>query len=418
MLSGPYVWHVKDEVPEWMKKQVQANWVPPYFLADTAVNRLEAWDSFEFWFSMPDGGTFAHADSYCEMAISTQLRGTKRWRLGMYPEVNTVFDSFVSTDRGIYRAKGYWQPEYEFEVGPGQCFIFPPGYIHETHMDPAINDECSVATTFQYNIPFPVKYIRNFLPRLFNSHLVWEEKCNHRWESFFTFTDEDDPEDKVSNKPSMKPAEIEKRVKTIFKGVDANEDNVLQREEVQAYFTDKSNPKVRFLRNKAMMYSWSKKASKEEIDQVQTELIESHVDDTIGYNDVDEDGSISFAELYNSTFQYHILSYKKKTLMALNSENRKDVIKAKKIEFAFNKKYRCGGSDDPAHCRVNASYFTKFKTSTLTTLPLYDVEPQDAELGDRLAKATDELEGREDEDEDGQNEDEGSEDEDDRKQEL
>ena len=32
---------------------------------------------------------------------------------------------------------------------------------------------------------------------------------------------------------SMKPAEIEKRVKTIFKGVDTNEDNVLQREEVR-----------------------------------------------------------------------------------------------------------------------------------------------------------------------------------------
>jgi hypothetical protein len=97
MLSGPYVWHVKvknklplllclggcfgmfdqwcgcfsfcggrvcvvqDEVPEWMKKDVQKNWKPPYFLKDTAVNRLEAWDSFEFWFSMPDGGTFAHA---------------------------------------------------------------------------------------------------------------------------------------------------------------------------------------------------------------------------------------------------------------------------------------------------------------------------------------------------------------------
>lgn len=398
MLSGPYVWHVKDEVPEWMKKDVQKNWKPPYFLKDTAVNRLEAWDSFEFWFSMPDGGTFAHADSYCEMAISTQLRGTKRWRLGMYPQIPTIFDSFVSTDRGIYRAKGKWQPEYDFKVKAGQCFIFPPGYIHETHMDPIENDECSVATTFQYNIPFPVKYIRNFLPRLFNSHLVWEEKCNHRWESFFTFTDAEDDENKVSNNPLMKASEIEKRVRRIFDRVDTSKDDILQREEIQAYFAD-----AKFLRRKAHMYSWSQKVTKEDLKQVESELIESHVDDTIGYNDVDEDGTVTFEELYNSTYQYHILAYRKKTLMGLDDSNPKMVVKAKKIEYAFNKKFRCGDSEDTKtseHCQYNSTYFNKFRISKLARLPLYDVEPQDTELGDRLASETDRLEGKDEEEDD------------------
>ena len=44
--------------------------------------------------------------------------------------------------------------------------------------------------------------------------------------------------------------------------------------------------------------------------------------------------------------QYHILAYKKKTLMGLNFEDRKMVTQAKKIEFAFNKKYRCGDSGE------------------------------------------------------------------------
>ena len=44
---------------------------------NTTVNHREAWDSFEFWFAMPGGGTFAHADAYNEMTISAQLRGRK-----------------------------------------------------------------------------------------------------------------------------------------------------------------------------------------------------------------------------------------------------------------------------------------------------------------------------------------------------
>ena len=43
----------------------------------THANHLEAWDSFEFWFSLPQGGAFSHSDSYCEMTISAQLRGLK-----------------------------------------------------------------------------------------------------------------------------------------------------------------------------------------------------------------------------------------------------------------------------------------------------------------------------------------------------
>ena len=39
---------------------------------------------------------------------------------------------------------------------------------------------------------------------------------------------------------------------------------------------------AKFLRNKAHMYSWSKKTTPEELKQVEEEIIESHVDDTIG----------------------------------------------------------------------------------------------------------------------------------------
>ena len=104
MVHGPYIWHVKDEEPQEVKTDVQKLWKSPYFLRDTHANHLEAWDSFEFWFSLPGGGAFAHSDSYCEMTISTQLRGIKTWRLQMMPDLQTGFDqvgqSVGRSDRG------------------------------------------------------------------------------------------------------------------------------------------------------------------------------------------------------------------------------------------------------------------------------------------------------------------------------
>lgn len=84
-LAAPYIWHVKDQEPIPTKRSVQAVWDVPYFARSSSLNAWEASESFEFWFSLPGGGTMAHGDAYCELTISLQLRGRKRWRLMMMP---------------------------------------------------------------------------------------------------------------------------------------------------------------------------------------------------------------------------------------------------------------------------------------------------------------------------------------------
>eukprot|EP00913_Durusdinium_trenchii_P004586 g4260.t1 len=60
-IAGPYIWHVKDEEPLKTKRSVQKHWRTPYFLEKSLANRMEANESFEFWFSLAGGGTFSHA---------------------------------------------------------------------------------------------------------------------------------------------------------------------------------------------------------------------------------------------------------------------------------------------------------------------------------------------------------------------
>ena len=42
-----------------------------------------------------------------------------------------AFDAVESHDGGIYKSKR-WLPEYDFTLHQGECFVFPPGYFHET----------------------------------------------------------------------------------------------------------------------------------------------------------------------------------------------------------------------------------------------------------------------------------------------
>ena len=69
---------------------MQRHWATPYFLNHSVLNAMEASESFEFWFSLSGGGTMAHADAYCEMTLSMQLRGAKRWRLMLLPPLNSA----------------------------------------------------------------------------------------------------------------------------------------------------------------------------------------------------------------------------------------------------------------------------------------------------------------------------------------
>jgi len=268
----------------------------------------------------------------------------------MYPESKTVFDSFESFDRGIYRVNK-WSPEYEFKVGPGQCVIFPPGYMHETYVNPEENDECTVASTFQYNIPFPVKYIRAWLPRLYNSHLVWAEDCHSRWEAFHSFQYH-------KFVPSLDTKVLQKRVDGIFKKVDKDKDGFLDFDELTKYFGHE--PETSWARQQG--YSWTRKIDRKKREEVQTELVLSRVGDTVVYNDVNDDKKISVQELFESTLQWNVLSYKYWKLRGLNARDPQGLKKAIDIEKKFNKDYRCKEGAKAGSC-LPESYFKQVEAA-------------------------------------------------------
>eukprot|EP00316_Scyphosphaera_apsteinii_P008723 CAMPEP_0119301622 /NCGR_PEP_ID=MMETSP1333-20130426/3371_1 /TAXON_ID=418940 /ORGANISM="Scyphosphaera apsteinii, Strain RCC1455" /LENGTH=476 /DNA_ID=CAMNT_0007303745 /DNA_START=17 /DNA_END=1444 /DNA_ORIENTATION=- len=182
-LSGPYIWHVKDQEPIETKRSVQQHWGVPYFLNESAMNSFESYESFEFWFALPGGGTMAHGDAYCEMTLSMQLKGRKRWRMMMLPPLDSPEHLFNTHDGYIYETDN-WVPESETLVSEGEAIIFPPNYMHETYIHPDENDEsdCTVATTFQFVYPHSARYLRAFLPRMAMSSLQDEERCvQERW---------------------------------------------------------------------------------------------------------------------------------------------------------------------------------------------------------------------------------------------
>jgi len=111
-LSGPYIWHTKDQEPLETKRSVQRLWATPYFVNFSRSNVWVSSESFELWFAMAGGGAMAHADSYCDMTVSLQLKGSKRWRLMMLPPLNSANDLFNTHDGFVYE-KGLWAPEYE-----------------------------------------------------------------------------------------------------------------------------------------------------------------------------------------------------------------------------------------------------------------------------------------------------------------
>jgi hypothetical protein len=101
-LAAPYIWHVKDQEPLQTKRSVQAQWAAPYFARSLSLNAWEASESFEFWFSLPGVGTMAHGDAYCELTISLQLTGRKRWRLMMIPAGRDNGERLDTRDGALY----------------------------------------------------------------------------------------------------------------------------------------------------------------------------------------------------------------------------------------------------------------------------------------------------------------------------
>ena len=131
----------------------------------------------ELWFGMSKAGAKPHQDSHCTSTMSFQLSGRKRWRTGPALEVRNVAGVHGSYDGYIDPEK--WQPHFEVILEPGDAIIIPSSFIHETknidnnnHRNNNRNDICSMSLTHQFSAPPPVRYIREYLPRLMLSPSV------------------------------------------------------------------------------------------------------------------------------------------------------------------------------------------------------------------------------------------------------
>jgi len=352
--AAPYVWHIKDEVPQWMKKEAQALWKTPWWLNDSRVNTAENLDSFEMWFALPGGAVFAHADSYCEMTVSWQLTGTKVWRLMNFPPMDKGgLDRFDSFDEGIYSsATRKWYAEYEFTVKPGDVFIFAPNYLHETYVFPKDNDECTVASTFQFQLPVPARYVRRYYNRIIMSALGWEEHCYTRWTPYVTLGIGHRPSGKAP-KPTLKEKEWVKKVDTAFKRIDVNNDKKLTTKELYKFFSSARDPGVFEL--KALDYGWA--VPTEERSEMQDEVVKSRVAETMAYNDRDQDGVITRAELWESTVQVNVILAKMYAHIKVTKKHQGDTLIQKKSTRAAIAKVE---ADFEKYRRVRNPYHAEY----------------------------------------------------------
>lgn len=325
-IAGPYVWHVKDEMEDPRTKPTLQKMFPvPYFLNSSVLNSQEALDSFEMWFALENGGTQAHADAYCETAVSLQLRGRKRWRMGAFPNITNAFQPWSFHDGEIYRSSHLWAPEYEMVVEPGQCIVFPMGYIHETYIAEGDggDDGCSVATTFQMQDPQPVYQWKNFLTRWGLSHYAREEPCLERMTPYVFLGRQHDV------KGSSDEA-IQASARGAFQALDKDGDGKLTFEELKAEYA-KTNFRP----------PWSEVRNNQEILRAAAkEKVEWESEDALLYHDEDKDGKVSFEEYQDSVLKFLAVW---KRFMSIK--------KAKKKSSLFNKeekwirKYMCTADD-------------------------------------------------------------------------
>eukprot|EP00812_Abedinium_dasypus_P008814 NODE_2548_length_916_cov_266.651568.p2 GENE.NODE_2548_length_916_cov_266.651568~~NODE_2548_length_916_cov_266.651568.p2 ORF type:complete len:240 (+),score=93.18 NODE_2548_length_916_cov_266.651568:33-752(+) len=190
----------------------------------------------------------------------------------------------------MYSTWGHF--EYEHVNPVGAAVVFPPGYFHET----VGTDMWATAITFQFQRPQPVKYIRDFLPRLVESPLGHEEKCHERWKDYVLFG--------RPAKPTLSESEMRARVEAIFEATDLDRNEIISDVELARLFekeTWASKPE----------FGWtSHKLSKADKAKMRAELIRFRIADTLVYHDLDGDAQISVAELWESTVQWNVVLHK------------------------------------------------------------------------------------------------------------
>lgn len=296
-VSAPYVWHVKDgghEAPPEVRAAVQRAWQAPYFVRG-ATNLREANESVEFWFARRRGAVLAHADTYCIPAISLQIRGTKRWRLMPPPPFASLLDRYEAHDGGLY-GTGLWRPAYEATIREGEAVIFFPNIFHETFV-PEDNPECTVAATFQLQLPVPVGYIRAFLPTHAMSHLFYEGHCKDLWHSYATLR----PPSAV--KATRNDSTVAAQVAQVLAAADSDGDGRLTETELESHLAREEPPWPRWFLTEDYFYDFRPAAEERAV--MSRELLRNRATDTLAYHDVNGDGLVSGAELLASLRQWH-----------------------------------------------------------------------------------------------------------------
>eukprot|EP00929_Paragymnodinium_shiwhaense_P112375 TRINITY_DN80631_c0_g1_i1.p1 TRINITY_DN80631_c0_g1~~TRINITY_DN80631_c0_g1_i1.p1 ORF type:complete len:495 (+),score=82.76 TRINITY_DN80631_c0_g1_i1:58-1542(+) len=324
-ISGPYVWHVKDETEgKKTKPELMAKFPVPYFLRDSALNANEVRDSFEMWFALEGGGTQAHSDAYCETTISMQLRGRKTWRVGTFPNITNAFEPHEYHDGVIYRHDKYWKPESEEIVEPGQCFVFPMGLIHETYLPAgsAGDDGCSVATTFQFQDPQPVYHWRNFLTRWGLSHFARDEPCVDRMKPYVLLGSS---WKQMAQKEST--ASIKEHCQSVFNKLDTNGDGRLVKEELLSKF-----------QKMGFNAPWTEMRDQTVLQAAASEKADFMATDALLYHDLDEDAAISLADFQESVLKYLAVVRRTKTIKS--TKKRQQLLEK---ERAWVKRHLCGG---------------------------------------------------------------------------
>lgn len=336
-LSGPYIWHVKDETVDPRTKPELAKVFPvPYFLNNSALNAHEARDSFEFWFVLENGGSQAHSDSYCETTISLQLRGTKKWRLGAFPNISNAFQPSGYFDGQIYKNDEFWRPEHEETVEPGQCVVFPMGYIHETYIAEGGGGEdgCSVATTFQFQEPQPVFLWKNFLVRWGLSHFALEEPCMDRMVPYFYLAQR--------RYKGSDEGKLRAQCAKVFKKLDTDKDGMLRPAEFKAYFDSTSEP----------VFWEGSRVNKEALQQATKEKFAWQAEDALLLHDHDRDGAVSLEEFEESVLKFHAVDHRTKYIKKLK-RHRDELLKE---ERKWIREHLCLSEDCPQLARLERDY--------------------------------------------------------------
>jgi len=348
-IAGPYVWHVKDEEPLKTKRSVQRHWRTPYFLEPSLSNRMEANESFEFWFAMAGGGTFTHADAYCESTISMQFQGYKRWRIQAFPEIRHYLNATGFHDEQIYGGKtvAEWMPETEFTVGPGECFIFPTGYLHETYVDPEENDkECYTAATFQFNHPRQVNLYRAFMSRFSMSHYGTTEPCVDKMRSYATLLS------KVNTNAMPSEDSSAKHAAQVLQKYDTDGDGVLSASDFKTFFRKNSKDFQRLVADGDFRYAWDRLLNKRQREEFNDEVITVWSEDAIQYHDLNRDAVVTAAELAKNFLHWHVVKYRNNFVRELKDKKMTKEKKAMKLiesEVRMLRKFYCP-SDQP--CEV------------------------------------------------------------------